>query len=188
MEYESAKSGMESGFEEAEQLSKKTREMSEQQRNELKDIYRKLVKIYHPDLQGSDSARAKAYTRLMAIITAAKEEGNIELLREIAEDPSQFMKEHNLGHFDVSADDEFESLRRLYDSLQSRILESIAAIDGLRSDPSFELYQLCTRRPDYIRDIAAKYRTDIEAECKDLAVEAERLSAEIDKLSCEPVI
>jgi DNA polymerase III epsilon subunit-like protein len=188
LNYESAKSGMESEFEEAEQRSKKPTEMSEQQRNELKDIYRKLAKIYHPDLQGADSEKAKAYTRLMAIITAAKEEGNIELLREIAEDPSQFMKKHNLGHFDVSADDEFESLRRLYDSLQSRILENIAAIDDLRSNPSYELYQLCTRRPGYIRDIAVKYRTDIDAECKDLAVEAERLSAEIEKLTGEPVI
>jgi DNA polymerase-3 subunit epsilon len=113
LNYKSAKSTMDAEFKKAEQRSKKTTELSEQQRNELKDIYRKLVKIYHPDLRSTDSEKAEAYTRLMAIIIGAKEDGDIELLREIVEDPAQFMRKHDLGHFDVSTDDNFESLRRL---------------------------------------------------------------------------
>jgi hypothetical protein len=187
LEYEHSKARTDAEYDDAEQHAKKIKTMSEPQQSELKDIYRKLVKIYHPDLHGTNSAKAMAYGRLMAIITAAKENGDIDLLREISRDPRQFMENNNLGQFEIDVEEEVETLLRLYDSIQYRIIEIISSTEDLRSDSSYALYQLCMRRPDYIRDVADKYEKDIVKECDELKLEADRLSREIEVLCGECV-
>lgn len=169
-------------FRSAEQAAEDITILSDEQSNQLKDLYRKLVKLYHPDLVRTNEAKARAYSSLMAIINDAKARMDIDLLREIAADPSAFMKKHALGELSREDFDEVDSMIDLYQSLQSRILETIAAIDELRESDGFLLYKATSRRPDHIQEVAEKYRKDLEAESVSLEAEANKLKAEIDAL------
>ena len=150
-------------FEAAEKLTEQVSTLSDDQQNEMKDLYRKLVKLYHPDRFNSDEGKSTAYTLLMAIINQAKTRMDIALMREVANDPSAFMRKNNLGELQEYEEDESENLRRLYDSLQARILDAIASIDDLRSGAQFELFRLSSRRPGYINEVAAQYKKEIDA-------------------------
>lgn len=172
-------------FEAAEKLTEQVSTLSDDQQNEMKDLYRKLVKLYHPDRFNSDEGKSTAYTLLMAIINQAKTRMDIALMREVANDPSAFMRKNNLGELQEYEEDESENLRRLYDSLQARILDAIASIDDLRSGAQFELFRLSSRRPGYINEVAAQYKKEIDAESELLAAEAEKLQKEVKTLQDE---
>jgi DNA polymerase III epsilon subunit-like protein len=184
-QFDSGQKKLEEDFEAAEKLTAQVSSLSDEQQNEMKDLYRKLVKLYHPDRVNSDADKSKSYTLLMAIINQAKARMDINLMREIANDPSAFMRKNNLGELQEYEEDEFENLRRLYDSLQTRILDAIASIDELRSGAQFELFRLASRRPGYINEVATQYRAEIDAECEILAAEADKLQKEIKTLQDE---
>lgn len=172
-------------FEAAEKLTEQVSSLSDDQQNEIKDLYRKLVKLYHPDRFNSDEGKSKAYTLLMAIINQAKSRMDISLMREIANDPSAFMRKNNLGELQVFEEDESENLRRLYESLQARILDTIASIDELRSGAQFELFRLASRRPGYLDEVATDYRRELDAECELLMAEADELQKQVKTLQDE---
>lgn len=172
-------------FEAAEKLTEQVSSLSDDQQNEIKDLYRKLVKLYHPDRFNSDEGKSKAYTLLMAIINQAKSRMDISLMREIANDPSAFMRKNNLGELQVFEEDESENLRRLYESLQTRILDTIASIDELRSGAQFELFRLACRRPGYLDEVATEYRRELDAECEILMAEADELQKQVKTLQDE---
>lgn len=172
-------------FEAAEKLTEQVSSLSDDQQNEIKDLYRKLVKLYHPDRFNSDEGKSKAYTLLMAIINQAKSRMDISLMREIANDPSAFMRKNNLGELQVFEEDESENLRRLYESLQARILDTIASIDELRSGAQFELFRLASRRPGYLDEVATEYRRELDAECELLMAEADELHKQVKTLQDE---
>lgn len=172
-------------FEAAEKLTEQVSSLSDDQQNEIKDLYRKLVKLYHPDRFNSDEGKSKAYTLLMAIINQAKSRMDISLMREIANDPSAFMRKNNLGELQVFEEDESENLRRLYESLQARILDTIASIDELRSGAQFELFRLASRRPCYLDEVATEYRRELDAECELLMAEADELHKQVKTLQDE---
>jgi len=121
----------------------------------------------------------------MAIINQAKARMDIALMREIADNPTDYMRKNNLGELQEYEEDESENLRRLYQSLQARILDTIASIDELRSGAQFEIFRLATRRPGYIDEVAAQYKKEIDAECELLAAEAEKLQNEAKALQDE---
>lgn len=172
-------------FEAAEKLTEQVSSLSDDQQNEIKDLYRKLVKLYHPDRFNSDEEKSKAYTLLMAIINQAKSRMDISLMREIANDPSAFMRKNNLGELQEVEEDESENLRRLYESLQARILDTIASIDELRSGAQFELFRLSSRRPGYLDEVATEYRRELDAECELLMAEADELQKQVKTLQDE---
>lgn len=172
-------------FEAAEKITEQVSSLSDDQQNEIKDLYRKLVKLYHPDRFNSDEGKSKAYTLLMAIINQAKSRMDISLMREIANDPSAFMRKNNLGELQVFEEDESENLRRLYESLQARILDTIASIDELRSGAQFELFRLASRRPGYLDEVATEYRRELDAECELLMAEADELHKQVKTLQEE---
>ena len=184
-QFNSSQKRLDEEFEAAEKLTEQVTSLSAEQQNEMKDLYRKLVKLYHPDLVNSDQSKSKAYTRLLAIINQAKARMDIALMREIANDPPAFMRKNNLGELQEYAEDGSENLRRLYDSLQAKILDAIASIDELRSGAQFELFRLASRRAGYINEVATQYRAEIDAECEILMAEADKLRKEIKTLQDE---
>jgi hypothetical protein len=54
-------------------------------------VCKKLVRLYHPDRFAGDANTVDTYEKLTSAINRAKEEGDIELLREIAGDPNGFI-------------------------------------------------------------------------------------------------
>lgn len=181
-EYQEQNKKLNDDFDQANDLVDKVSTLDENQQNELKDLYRKLVKLYHPDRVLGDDDKSAAFTRLMAIINHAKANLDIDCLREIANDPAAYMRKHNLGVLEMVVEDEVEKLMVLYDSLQSRILETIATLDTLKSSAQYEFYVLSTRRPSYIHDVAKLHFESLQSECQQLEAQAAALKKEIDDL------
>lgn len=184
-QFESSQRKLDEEFEAAEKLTEQVSSLSDEEQNEMKELVRKLVKLYHPDTVHFDEGKSRSYSLLMSIINQAKARMDIALLREIANDPSSFMRKNNLGELQEYKEDDTENLRRLYEALQARVLDTIASIDELRSGAQFELFRLSSRRPGYINEIASHYKKEIDAECEVLAAEAEKLQKEVKSLQDE---
>ena len=60
-------------------------------------LWKKLVKLYHPDRFAHEPDKLATYEKLTAAINRAKEAGDIETLREIAEDPAWLHPAAGLG-------------------------------------------------------------------------------------------
>ena len=186
-EFEQNQDELDEEFDEAEKLSKEATSLSDDQQNELKDIYRKLVKLYHPDRVIGDDEKSKAYSALMAIINEAKAKMDIGLLREISSDPAAFMAKYELGDLFQDPEDEIIGINSLYIAIQERILETISEIDQMRSGEQYELFKLASRRPGYLVEVAEIYREQLVEECTRLESEAETLKKEIEDLEGEEV-
>jgi DNA polymerase-3 subunit epsilon len=175
-------------YDEASKIANSQRTLTEDQQTELKALFRKLVKLFHPDRHINDQEAYIAYTLLMQEITTARDSGDIEKLREIASDPKAYAKKIGAGVIDLSEEAELGNLKRLYESIQTQILEMLEMLDELRTDPKYELTQLSARRPEYLSEVADEYRSQIEAECSDLTKQATDLAEQIEELTGSPVI
>jgi DNA polymerase-3 subunit epsilon len=146
-----------------------------------------LVRLFHPDRHVNNPEAYKAYTRLTQEITTARDSGNIEKLREIANDPEGFARKIGASQLDFSEESQIGQLKRLYDSIQSRILEMLEALNELRSDAKYELSQLVARRQEYLAEVAEEFRAKLNQECDELEKTAENLANEIEELTGEPL-
>jgi DNA polymerase-3 subunit epsilon len=88
-----------------------------------------------------------------------------------------------LTALDFSDEAELNQLRRLYDSLQARILSVLDDLETLRDSSGYALYQLSRDKPEFIEQVAAQQAEDIAAEIAALEDEAERLQQEIEGLT-----
>jgi DNA polymerase-3 subunit epsilon len=186
-EYENERNKTEQEYDEASKIAESQKSLTEDQQAELKVLFRKLVKLFHPDRHVKDPEAYKAYTLLTQEITTARDAGDIEKLREIASDPKAYAMKIGAGLIDLSDEAELGKLRRLYESIQIQILEMLEALDELRTDPKYEFSQLSARRPDYLNEVAEEYRVDIEKECERLEQEAEQLATQIEELTGMPI-
>ena len=60
------------------------RRLSDDEESELKSLWRKLVKLFHPGRFADDPEKMKTYTLLTGAINTAKDNGDLETLRQIA--------------------------------------------------------------------------------------------------------
>lgn len=185
-EYEGDKRKSDQEYEQASKIAESQKILTEDQQADLKALFRKLVRLFHPDRHVNNPEAYKAYTLLTQEITTARDAGDIDKLKEIASDPQAYARKIGAGLIDLSDEAELEKLKRLYESIQSQILEMLEAIDELRSDPKYELSQLSARRPDYLNEVAVEYRADIERECEKLEIEAAELADHIEELTGSP--
>ncbi len=187
-EYRNAKTQTEADYEEAAQLAQSQKQLTDDEQAELKGLWRKLVRIYHPDRFAGDPEKRATYEKLTALINRARDEGNIGLLRDIANDPTGFIARQGWGSFDFQDDAELNALRRLLESLQLRILDVIAQLDELHEHPDYELHRLCADSAVALEEIADGMVSEIRAEITELEAEAESLRKEIDALAEGKVI
>jgi hypothetical protein len=109
------------------------------------------------------------------------------LLREIANDPNEFLAQHGGGSLDFTEEKDLQKLQKLYDSLQMRILATLEALAQLRTTSNYELYRLSCMNADFLDEIAAQQIEDIQQEIAILEVEAQQLAEEIEGLQGSPV-
>jgi hypothetical protein len=120
---------------------------------------------------------------LMSAINKAKDQGDIQRLREIADDPQGFLLRQGWGSLDFDDGVELVELRRHYENLQARMLSVLGALAELRESSDYELFQLSREHPDFIREIADQQAEDMAAEIMQLETEAQQLAEEIKDLS-----
>ena len=86
-------------------------------------------------------------------------------------------------NLDFADDEQVAQLRKLWESLELEILSVLEASNQLRESAEFELYQLVTKKPDLLDQIAAKQSQSLEAEIAKMKSEAEALAGEIEALT-----
>lgn len=182
-EHEEARAETEREYEEAAAEAADAKELSEQDEKELKAIYRKLVRLYHPDRYAHDSQKQEIFERLTQEINQARDRGDIERLREIANDPNGFLLRSGLKSLDFSEDAELAKLRQLYETLQERILSLLDELGRLRESGEYELYKLSRERPDSLKEVAHQQAEEIAAEIAELETDAQQLAEEIENLT-----
>ncbi len=158
------------------------RELNEEETSRLKDLWKKLVRMFHPDQYEQDPEKRLTYERLTQAINDARDRGDIELLESIAKDPDTFMRRQGWASVDFGGGDGLRELRSLYVHLQSRIFELIEALDDLRGSPDYELHGLAEADPSVIDEVVGAQREELMTEIRNLRFEADRLSSEIEEL------
>ncbi len=178
-DYEYAKEQISREYESASHKAEGVKEFPEEQQGELKELFRKLIRIFHPDRVFYDDDKKKSYTVITQLIIEARDAGDLASLREIADDYRGYLSKHGLSIDEAAGEDTEDQLSRIYMSLQSRIIEIIDKIDSLRLTKDYELAVLCARRPNHIIEVASKRRVDLVEECSRLRGEIAALTEEI---------
>ena len=169
-------------YEQAANDASEKRLLSSEEQAELREIYRRLAVLYHPDRNGDDPSKQAAFAELMKIINQAKDSGAIDLLRQIAMDPSQFLVSHGYEFIAMNDEKEIEGLRSLLQWLRDKILESKKLLDDLRGSSDYELWKLCEQDPDFLEVIAKEQQNDLESEIGQLEEECNSLAKQINEL------
>jgi DNA polymerase-3 subunit epsilon len=182
---EEAKKASEANRESYEQAANEAADMpvlSDEEQAELRDIYRKLAALYHPDRYANDASKQKAYAELMKIINSAKDSGAIEILREIARDPNQFAICHGYEFLNLQDESDLKDLHLLYEMLKDKIQQAQKLLDDLRASSDYDLWKLCENDPSFLDTIATDQTRDLEAEITRLNEEYNTLSQEINTI------
>jgi DNA polymerase-3 subunit epsilon len=107
-----AKAKLDEDYEELAAAADKKKQLTAEQEAELTQLWKKLVKLYHPDRFANQPDKQETYNKLTAAINQAKDNGDIETLCEIAEDPEGFLFRKGWATLDFSDKAELTQLRR----------------------------------------------------------------------------
>jgi hypothetical protein len=182
-EYRKARAESDTNYEKASAAAANKRILSEEDQAALNVLWKKLVKLFHPDRFVMEPEKQASFEKLTAAINQARDEGNIELLREIADDPGAFMLRQGWGALDLTEEVDIKALHKLYASLQLEIVNLLEMLNQLHESPEHELLTLSKKKPQLIEEVAAQQRKAISDEIAAFNEEAARLRTEIDELS-----
>jgi DNA polymerase-3 subunit epsilon len=181
--YERAKTQADKDYEEASAAVARKKQLTAKEEAELNQLWKKLVKLYHPDRFANQPDKLETYHKLTAAINRAKDAGDIATLREIAEDPHGFILRQGWAKLDFSDEVELAQLRRLYETLQLEIITVIESLNQLRESPEYELCQISEQKSGVLDKLAAERTKLLESESSELEKQADRLAKEIKELN-----
>ena len=186
-EYREAQSRNDREYEEtASELSAK-RELTTEEEAELGKLWKKLVKLYHPDRFAHEPDKLETYSKLTAAINRAKDTGDLETLRQIASDPHAFILRQGWTSLDFREEEEVAHLQKLWESLEREIASVLKATKELHESPEFELYELTAKSPEMLDGVVAKQIKSLEAETACLQNESNQLGEKIEQLTGQTV-
>src|ERR1035438_5821709 len=165
--YERAQTQTDQDYEELAAAADKKKQLTAEQEAELTQLWKKLVKLYHPDRFASEPDKLETYHKLTAAINQAKDTGDIELLREIAEDPHGFILRQGWTKLDFKDVEELAQLKRLHETLQKEIAAVTESLKQLRESPDYELCRLAEKKPGILEELAAERAKQLEVENAD---------------------
>ena len=139
--------------------------------------------MYHPDRFAHEPDKAGHVSQADHRHQPGEDAGDIQTLREIAEDPHAFILRHGWATLDFSDEAELAQLRRLHETLQLEIIAVLESLNRLRESPDYELCQLSEQKPGMLDELAAERKTLLEKESAELEKQAGKLAEEIRELS-----
>ena len=181
--YQRAKAQTDNDYEDTAADMAGKKQLTAEEEAELTRLWKKLVKLYHPDRFSHESEKLETYHKLTTAINRAKDAGDMKTLREIAEDPHGFILRQGWASLDFSDDVELAQLRRLHETLQMEIIAVLEALNELRESPDYELCRISEQKPGVLDELAAERKTFLENESAELQAQASRLADEINELS-----
>jgi DNA polymerase-3 subunit epsilon len=182
-EYGDAKAKSDADYEQLETTTVKQKALSQNDALELRDLWKKLVRLYHPDRFTNEPDKLEAYHQLTSAINQARDNSDLQTLREIANDPHGFMQRKGWASLDFNDLSELSDLHRMYELLQLKIIATLESLNELHESPDFELQRLRALQPDFLDDIAKLQAAEIDAEAERLTTEAAKLEVEIAELT-----
>jgi hypothetical protein len=186
-EYQEADARTQQEYEETGAAMENKRRLSADEESEVKKLWRELVKLFHPDRFTDDPEKQETYTKLTGAINTAKDNGDLETLRQIAEDPAGYVMRQGWTAIDLDDTDELDQLQKLLHSLEAEILLVIEATNELKKSTDYELHQIIEQDSEAFDDLMVKFTDEIERELTELTFEAERLKREIVELNGDDV-
>ena len=182
-DYERAQTQTDKDYEELAAAAEKKKQLTAEEETELTQLWKKLVKLYHPDRFANEPDKLETYHKLTAAINQAKDTGDIETLREIAEDPHGFILRQGWSKLDFKDVEELAQLKRLHETLQKEIAVVVESLKELRESPDYELCQLAEQKPGVLDELAAERAKQLEVENAELEKQANQLAEKIKTLS-----
>ncbi|MGP8019822.1 MAG: exonuclease domain-containing protein [Limisphaerales bacterium] len=183
--FEQARAQADRDYEETAAAVAEKKALTAAEEAELNGLWRKLVKLYHPDRFAHEPDKLATYEKLTAAINRAKEAGDIQTLREIAEDPAGYILRQGWTGLDFSDEVELAELRRLHESLQLEIIAVIESLEQLKESAEYELCGIAEQKPGVLDELAAERTKLLEQESAELQQQAEKLADEIKELKGE---
>lgn len=182
-EYKDAQDASDREYADAEQLTSQKTNLTDEEQAEIKQLWKKLVQLYHPDRFQNDPVKKATYEKLIQAINEARDRGDVEVLREIANDPDGFIAKNQWGKIDIEDGDDQEDLLKLYRAIEIKIVERIEALQSLRESAEYELMKQCRERAGLLDKVAEQQKRALVAEIEQLEAEAEALSNEIREMT-----
>lgn len=156
-----------------------------EQEQEIKTLWLKLVKMYHPDHYADEPEKQARYNQLIQAINQAKDKGDVSVLQEIADDPEGFVRRQGWGTLALDDDDDPDRLRHLYEGLQAQIIILLDRLNDLQESSAFNIYRRVGAEPDLLDEIATRQGELLDTKIATLEAEAQQLAAEIEELTGE---
>lgn len=149
--------------------------MDEDRAAELKRLYRELARRFHPDM-GAGKADRTYRTQLMMAINAAYGAGDLERLRQLAQEP-------DLIDPSAAAGDEEQMVKFLVRELarlQRRLTEIKAEMASLQDKQNYRLMKQAQRAENKGRDWLAEMRAQMQEEIAEKLVERDVLQQTLE--------
>lgn len=170
-------------YEDATAAACNKQEMTAEQLREIKSIWSKLVRIYHPDRCMDDPEKRSIHEWLTSVINQARDRGDIQLLREISEDPDAYLAKHGMSSLSQMESRDLFRLQALLNGLQQRILETLEALCDLRESAGYELQRRMKIDGEFFVSTVEQRKKEVEEEIVVLELEAIQLAVEIEGLT-----
>jgi DNA polymerase-3 subunit epsilon len=185
-EFREAQARSDREYEETAAAMAAKKELTGDEEAELAKLWKKLVKLYHPDRFAHEPDKLETYGKLTAAINRAKDSGDLDALRQIAGDPHGFILRQGWAGLDFRDEEQAVRLRKLLESLEAEIVGVIEATNRLRESAEFELHALVEKRPEMFESVVARQIAQLEVETAALKAEAAELAKEIESLTGQP--
>ena len=183
--HEETQADLDEDYESLDQDADHRIEPTPEQEQEIKALWRKLVRMYHPDRHPGEPETQERYNLLMQAVNQATDRGDIDVLREIADDPQGFSLRQGWGTIDLEDHDDLDHLARLYDGLETQIITLIQSLNALHESPAFDMCQRVEAIPELLDEIAEEHQAVLDEEIAALEMESRQLEAEIEELTGE---
>lgn len=170
-------------YEEASAQAATKTALTDDQAKEMKEIWRKLVKAFHPDRCVDDPALRLAHEWLTAEINKARDQGDIDRLREIAKNPDAFLAQHGMAPISHDDSTDVDRLQTLFDSLQQRIVETLEALNNLHESSGYQLHERTAEDASFLESTVVAHMRALDTEIAAMQSEADGLELEIEQLA-----
>jgi len=184
-DYERAKTQTEQDYQQTAEAIANKKQVAPEDEEELVNLWKKLVKLYHPDRFAHEPGKLETYEKLTSAINQGKDNGDIATLREIANDPHGFIMRQGWQSLDLEEEEEVQQLRSVYETLQLEIINAIEALNQLKESPDYDLFALIEGKPEMLDELVSERTKILEREINELETEADKLAMEIEELTDE---
>ncbi len=187
-EYRQASAQHEQEYAETAAALAEKQELSAGEAAEVSQLWRKLVKLFHPDRFAHEPEKQETYHKLTAAINHAKDHGDLATLRAIPEDPQGFILRQGWAALDFGEEREIAQLRRLWESIELEVIRVLEEINALKESPDYELHRLTAKTPAFFDETVQRHIEGLAKEVAVLESQAAELAKEIEELTGESAL